>query len=144
MLSVGGGKYYKSIIDDYSRKFWVYILKEKSEAFSKFKDWCAVVEKEKGCVVKCLRTDNGLEFLSKDFELFCQSKGIKRHRTVPLNPQQSGVAERANRTIMERVRCMLFTSGMEKRFWAEAVATAVKLINKCSSFTIDGDTPDQI
>lgn len=92
MASVGGGRYYMTIIDDYSRKFWVYILKEKSEAFSKFKDWCAIVEKEKGCSVKCLRTDNGLEFLSREFELYCQSKGIRRHRTVTLNPQQNGVA----------------------------------------------------
>ena len=61
---------------------------------------------------------------------------------VLLNPQQNGVAERTNRTIMERVMCMLFTSGMEKRFWAKAVATAVKLINKCTSSGINGDTPD--
>lgn len=53
-----------------------------------------------------------------------------------------GVVERANRTIMERVRCMLFTSGMEKRFWAEAVSTAVKLLNKCPSSSINSDTPD--
>ncbi|KAL1536503.1 Retrovirus-related Pol polyprotein from transposon TNT 1-94 [Salvia divinorum] len=118
--SVGGGRYYMSIIDDYSRKIWLYILKEKSEAFGKFREWCKLMEtKKRGCL-KCLRTDNGLEFLSKEFESFCQEKGIERHRTVPLNPQQNGVAERANRTILERVRSMLLASGMEKRFWAEA------------------------
>ena len=131
-----------SVIDDFSRKMRVFILKEKSEAFSMFKEWCIIVEREKGCVVKCLRTDNGLEFLSKEFEKFCHEKGIKRHRTVPLNPQQNGVAERANRTIMERVRSMLLAFGMEKKFWTEAVSTAVKLINKCPSSSIYSETLD--
>lgn len=93
-------------------------------------------------VLKCLRTDNGLEYLSKEFDDYCKSKGIKRHRTVPMNPQQNGVAERANRTILERVRCMLLAAGMGKRFWAEAASTAVKLMNKCPSSSIGGDTPD--
>ena len=106
-----------SLIDDYSRRIWIYILKEKSEAFAKFKEWCIEVELEKGCKVKCLRIDNGLEYLSKSFDDFCKQKGIKRHRTVPMNPQQNGVAERANRTIVERVRYMLFSSGLGKKFW---------------------------
>lgn len=109
--SLGGGKYYMSIIDDYSRKAWVYILKEKSEAFTVFKNWCKEVELEKGCTLKCLRTDNGLEYLSREFDEFCKSKGMRRHRTVPANPQQNGVAERLNRTLLERVRCMLRNSG---------------------------------
>ena len=101
-----------------------------------------IVEKEKGSMLKVLRTDNGLKFLSKDFEKFCAKRGIKRHRTIPLNPQQNGVAERANRTILERVRCMLFSSGLEKKFWGEAAATAVKLLNNCPSSAINGDTLD--
>lgn len=59
-----------------------------------------------------------------------------------MNPQQNGVTERANRTIMERVRCLLSSSGLNKKFWAEAASTAVKLINKCPSSSIGGDTPD--
>ena len=59
-----------------------------------------------------------------------------------MNPHQNGVAESGNRTIMKRVRCMLLASGLEKKFWTEAVATAVKLINKCLSSSIDGDTPN--
>lgn len=85
-------------------------------------------------MLKCLRTDNGLEYLSKEFDEFCRSKGIKRHRIVPLNPQQNGVAERVNRTILERVRCMLLLAGMGKKFWAEAASTAVKMMNKNVQF----------
>lgn len=85
-------------------------MKNKSEVFERFKDWCTEVELEKNTTLKCLRTDNGLEFLSEEFQRFCKDKGIKRHRTVPGNPQQNGTAERMNRTILERVRCMLFDS----------------------------------
>ena len=105
-----------SIVDDYSRKSWIYILKEKSGALKWFKIWCGEVELEKGCSLKVLRTDNGLEFVSREFDDFCSSKGMKRHKTVPANPQQNGVAERLNRTLMERVRCMLLHAGVGKNF----------------------------
>lgn len=84
--SIGGGKYFLTIMDDFSRKVWVSILKEKSQAFDSFKKWCLEREVEKGSTVKCLRMDNGMEFLSGEFIDFCKLKGIKRHRTVPHNP----------------------------------------------------------
>lgn len=84
-----------------------------------------------------------MEFLSSEFEGFCKLKGIKRHRTAPRNPQQNGVAERMNRTLLERVRCLLFSSGLAKNFWDEALSTAAVLINKCPSSAIANDVPDQ-
>ena len=131
VTTIGGGRYFISITNDFSRKLWIYVMKEKSETFDKFRIWCKEAEVEKNLSLKCLITDNGLEFLSHQFDDFCKLKGIKRHRTVPNNPQQNGVAERANRTILERVRCMLISSGMPQRFWGEAACTAVVLINKC-------------
>lgn len=83
-----------------------------------------------------------LNFYLQNLMNFCKKKGIKRHRTVPHNSQLNGVAERANRTILERVRCMLISSGMGKQFWAEAAATASVLINKCPSSSLNGETPD--
>lgn len=112
-----GARYFLSIIDDFSRKLWVYILKNKSEAFESFKNWCSEVETEKGLPVKCLRTDNGLEFLNFEFQDYCKEKGIKRYKTVSANPQQNGVVERINRTILERVRCMRLNSRLPKQFW---------------------------
>lgn len=95
--SLRRGKYYMSIIDDWSRKVWVYILKEKSDVFKTFKIWCREGESEKGVSPKVLRTDNDFEYLSKEFDQFFQEKGIKCHRTVPANPLQNEVAERMNR-----------------------------------------------
>ena len=79
IASMSGGKYFVSIIDDYSRKVWIYILKDKSQAFTKFKEWHTRYENEKGYALKCLRIDNGMELVSSEFEEYCKSKGIKRH-----------------------------------------------------------------
>jgi len=76
-----------------------------------------------------LRTDNGLEFVSEQFNEFYWLKEIKRHKTVPRTPQQNGLAEQMNRTLLEWVRCMLLGAGLPKSFWGEAVTTAAYLIN---------------
>ena len=70
--SLGGTRYFLTLIDDYSRKVWIYFLKNKSETFLKFKEWKILVETQVGRKVKKLRTYNGLEFLSNDFNSFCQ------------------------------------------------------------------------
>ena len=69
--SLSGGRYFMSVIDDYSRKVWIYILKTKDEALEKFKIWKTLVETQSGFKVKCLRTDNGLELYNKEFEQYC-------------------------------------------------------------------------
>lgn len=143
-LTHGGGKYFMSIIDDYSRRVWVYILKTKDEAFTKFKDWMQTVENKSDRRVKHLRTDNGLEYLSESFIELCKSKGITRHRTVAGTPQQNGLAERMNRTLLERVRCMILNANLSKTFWGEALSTACYLVNRCPSSAIDFKTPMEL
>lgn len=76
-----------------------------------------------------MRTDNGLDFCSKEFAEYCQNKGIARHLTVPGTPQENGLAERMNRTLLELLRYMLLIASFSKTFWAEAVVTASYLIN---------------
>lgn len=100
------------------------------------------VENEKGTKLKCLKIDNGLEFLSKEFQELCKSKGIKRHLTMPANPQQSGVIERMNRTILDKLRSMLSDSGMPRKFWGEAAKTTCVLINKSPSSAVEFKMPD--
>lgn len=117
------------------------MLKAKSETFTKFVEWKNLVERQTERKLKALRTDNGLEFLSSDFKTLCQREGIMRHLTVKGTPQQNGLAERMNRTILERVRCMLSNANLPKEFWGEAVTTAVYLINRCPSSAIEFKTP---
>ncbi|KAG8503716.1 hypothetical protein CXB51_001714 [Gossypium anomalum] len=97
-----------------------------------------------GKQIKYLRTDNGLEFYSDEFNRLCKLEGIVRHLTVCRTPQQKGVAERMNRTIMEKVRCMLSNANLPKSFWAEVASTACFLINRSPSIAIEKKTPQEI
>jgi len=102
-----------------------------------------LIENQQDKKLKILRTDNGLEFCNQEFDSFCRKEGVIRHRTCAYTPQQNGVAERMNRTIMNKVRCMLSESGLGKQFWAEAASTAVFLINKSPSSSIEFDIPEE-
>jgi hypothetical protein len=133
-----------TIIDDYSRKVWPYFLKDKSEAFSTFKEWKVMIKNQTKKKVKKLRTDNGMEFCSNEFKAYCKSQGIVRHYTIPYMPQQNGVAERWNKTIISKARCMLSNSGLNRRFWAEAASIACYLINRSPCITLGKKTPIEV
>ncbi|GJW81925.1 copia LTR rider [Tanacetum coccineum] len=122
----------------------VYILKYKHEAFEKFKEWKQLVENQTGRTVKKLRMDNGLEFCNREFKQLCIESGIARHLTVAGTPQQNGLAECMNRTLMDKVRCLLIQFGLPRTLWAEAACTAAYLINRSPSKTIKKKTPIEI
>ena len=144
--SYGGRRYMMTIIDDFSRKVWVYFLRHKNETFATFKKWKTLVETQTGKKVKKLRTDNGLEFCEGDFNEFCANHGIARHKTIPGKPQQNGVAERLNRTILERARCMLSNAGLwhQRELWVEAASTACYLINRSPHSSLNFKIPEEI
>lgn len=141
VVSHGDNRYFLSIVDDYSRKLWMLLLKTKNEAFDKFKAWKVMIENQTNRKIKRFRTNNGLEFCAKEFNNFCRNEGIARHKTIKDTPQQNDLAEWMNRTILERVRCMLCTARLPRQFWVEAVMTACHLISKCPSTTIGLKTP---
>lgn len=142
--SLGKCHYFLSLVDDCSRKVWVYFLKIKDQANEKFVEWKHLVENQSGLKVKKLRIYNGLEFCNQEFDKFCSDHGIARHITIPYIPQQNGVVERMNITILERVRSVLSESGLPKVLWAESVNTVVYLINRTSSSAIQGKIPEQV
>ncbi|KAD7478319.1 hypothetical protein E3N88_01455 [Mikania micrantha] len=139
--SLGGNRYYFLLTDDFTRISWVYFMKRKSESFSLFKKFKAKVEKESGWFIKTLRTDRGGEFLSKEFNEFCETHGIHRDLTAPFTPQQNGVAERKNRTVTEMTRCLLQAKKLPNQFWGEAVATAVYLLSLSPTTAVPGKLP---
>ena len=75
-----------TIIDDFSRKVWVFFLKQKSEVLATFKEWNIMIEKQIGKQVKCFHTDNGLEFCYDELNVLCKLEGIVRHHTVRHTP----------------------------------------------------------
>ena len=131
--SIGGSRYFVTCIDDYSRYVSVYFIKHKSEVFEKFKLFEAMVTKECGEPIMKLRTDNGGEYTSTGFQAYLASKMIEHQLTVPHSPQQNGVAERLNRSLMESARAMLSNANLPNNLWAEAIATAAYLRNRITT-----------
>ncbi len=139
--SLSKAEYFVTFIDDKTRYVWVYMLKRKSDVFKCFREWRSFVEKFFGRSIKCLRTDNGGEFTSDEFESYLRNDGIKHELTIPKCPQQNGIAERMNRTLVEMVRCMLADSLLPKTFWAEALSTACYIRNRSPTKAVPGKTP---
>ena len=142
--SLGGSKYFVTFVDDYSRLVFVYFLKAKSEVFEKFKQFVALVENFTGKTVRILRSDRGGEYESREFQLFCAQKGIDKELTVPGSSQQNGVAERMNRTLMNKATAILRESKLGTGFWAEALSTAVHVRNRTPTSSVDGKTPMEL
>ena len=112
--------------------------------FAEFVKFKAAVELETGNKLKTLRSDNGGEYTSRQFEAYLAKEGIKHQLTVPYTPQQNGVSERRNRTLMEMARCLLYEKKLPLNFWAEAVNTAAYLINRMASRVLTDKTPYEL
>lgn len=128
--SIGKAKYLLTFIDDYSRKVFTYGLSKKSDVLEKFKEFKTFIEKYMDAKIKILRSDNGGEYGSADFATFMRKEGIKHQKTIPHTPEQNGVAERMNRTLLERAKCLMFDANLPPCFWGEAFNMATYLINR--------------
>jgi len=127
--SIGGSRYILLIVDDYSGMYFTYFLKNKSDVLHTliiFKEKCNNVL---GKRIKCIRTDNGREFINNEFREFTNREGIEHQKTVPYNPESNGKVERGNRVILERARTLLHESRLPLTFWAEAVAYVTHAAN---------------
>jgi hypothetical protein len=143
VASLNGYLYYVLFIDDHSRKTWIYFLKNKDGVLAKFQEFKARVENLTGRNIKVLRLDNGGEYTSKDFNNFCIEAGIKREYTVPYNPQQNGVAERKNKTIIEATKAMIHDQSLPMTLWEEACMTAVYVQNMSPHQFLKNITPEE-
>ncbi|XP_035838242.1 uncharacterized protein LOC118485855 [Helianthus annuus] len=129
VLSIGKKAYCLVIVDDYSRYTWVYFLSHKNETAVLVKQFITLAENQASAKVKVIRLDNGTEFKNITLDTFYIDKGIDRQFSAPQTPQQNGVAERRNRTLIEAARTMLADSKLPSFFWAEAVSTACYIQN---------------
>ncbi|GJV75037.1 zinc finger, CCHC-type containing protein [Tanacetum coccineum] len=136
-----GKKYIFLLVDDYSRYMWAYFLSTKDQAFDTFKEFKKSTENELRTTLKMLRTDRGGEFTSNEFTQYCKENGIARQLTAPYSPQQNGVVERRNRTIMSTTRCMMKATNMPQNFWAEAVRHAIYILNSVPTKALEDITP---
>lgn len=127
---VFGNKYFVTFTDDKTRFTWIYFLREKSGALDAFNKFIAEAERQSGCKLKTVRSDNGGEYINADFDKFFAEHGITRNLSNVHTPQQNGVAERLNRTLIEAAKAMLFMAGMQPEFWSFAVNAANHILNR--------------
>jgi hypothetical protein len=139
--SINGYYYFATFIDHYSRFTAVYFLKQKSDFFSKFKAYKALVENQTNKKIKTLQSDNGGEYKSQAFMNFCEDHGIARQFTNSYTPEQNGIFERKNRTLVESARSMLQTAKLPNSIWADAIATACHIQNRSFISNLDNITP---
>jgi len=119
----------------------VFFMRHKNEALKAFKVFVTTVENKWERRVKVLRSDNGLEYTNNEFLSYLESKGIEHEPTAPYTPEQNGRAERDNQTINDSARAMLIAKNLDERLWAEAVRTAVYLLNRTPTKQCPGSTP---
>ena len=119
------------------------MLQCKSDAFEAFKHFKILVETDKGVKIKTLRSDRGGEFTSEEFSSYCLEQGIKRQLTAPYSPQQNGVVERKNMTVLSMVRAMLKAKDLPRDLWGEVVSTVVYILNRSFTKALKGQTPHE-
>ncbi|KAJ8504994.1 hypothetical protein OPV22_005880 [Ensete ventricosum] len=141
--SISGALYFITFIDDFFRKVWAYALKTKDQVINVFKEFHARVERETKRQLKYIRSDNDGEYI-RLFNNYCRSHDIQHELTVSDMPQHNIIAERMNRTITEKIRCMLSQAKLPKRFWDEALRTAVDVINLSPCTALDGDVVEHV
>jgi hypothetical protein len=141
--SLGGAQYILTLLDDRSRKLWLAFLKQKSLVLPAFKAWRARVELLSGKRLKVFRSDNGGEFVNLGFQTHFAETGTSFQHSVAHTPQQNGVAERVNRSLVDSVRTMLIESGLPWSLWAEAAGYFAYTKNRSPHRAIN-DVPERI
>ena len=139
----GGYEYFITFTNDYSRYGYVYLIRRKSKAFEKFKKFRAEVENQLGKHIKAIRSDRGGEYLLGDFKDYLTQNGIVSQLTAPGTPQQNGIEERRNRTLLEMVRSMMSYLTLPVSFWGYALKTAMHILNLVPSKSVP-NTPKEL
>lgn len=132
-LSIGKKRFMLTIIDEFSRHVDVRFMAHKSDVANELILWIAAAERMHNRKVKCLRSDNGGEYMSSTLQDFLKSSGIQHETTAPDTPEQDGLAERMNRTIQDRMLTIMNDANLSQGFWAEIAFTTAYLINRSPS-----------
>lgn len=143
IASIGEAYYFVTFADDFSQYTKVYFMKTKDEVTSKFIKFKALVENQMGKKIKILRSNNGRDYVNCDLENILKANSIRYETTVPFTPEQTGVAERTNWTLVEGARSMLIESNLSSDYWAEAVSTSAYLRNRSPTVAVNGMTPEE-
>lgn len=137
----GGYTYVSKFTDEYSRMNAVYLLKTKNEAVDSLGNYVKDIIIPNGFRLERIRSDCGGEYVAEYYKKYCKSTGIVQEFTAPATPQQNGISERAGRTLMNIVRCLLYGGGLPEFLWGELCCTAVYITNRLPHVNMNNETP---
>lgn len=137
-------RYFLTLIDDFTHFTIIYLLSNKSDVTKYVMEYEAKVTAKFNSKIHRFRCDNGGEYVSTHFKNFCIKQGISLEYTTPYTPELNGVAERMNRTILEKARCIIYHSNVNKKLWGEAVLTSAYVTNRCPCRTQSNRIPAEM
>ena len=143
IATVSGIRWFVIFVDDSTRMTWLYTLHRKDDVFSVFQTFHAMIKTQFSAKLQILCSDNGGEYINKEFQAYFQLHGLIHETFCAQTPQQNGVAERKHRHILETARALLIGAHMPRSYWTDAIATAVHLINRMPSKLLNFKTPMQ-
>ncbi|GJV31700.1 putative RNA-directed DNA polymerase [Tanacetum coccineum] len=136
-----GYKYFLTIVDDFSRAVWTFLIKSKTEVYENIVNFINLIYTQFDNQVKIFRSDNGTEFVNKNMQLFCDKNGIIHQTSCAYTPQQNDIAERKHRHLLNVARSLMFQGGLPLYLWSECILTATYLINRTPSSVLAGKLP---
>ncbi|KAL2928850.1 Retrovirus-related Pol polyprotein from transposon RE1 [Bienertia sinuspersici] len=141
--TITGQRYFLTILDDFSRATWTYLIKSKTEVASVLKKFLLLIENHFNVTVKIIRSDNGTGIIQEECKVLFGGKGILHQRSAPRTPQQNGRVERNYRHLVETARAMRLHAGLPNYFWGECILAATHIINLLPSRVIEWKTPHE-
>ena len=139
--SIDGYKYFVTFTDDYTRYSCTFLLKKKSDVLEAFKRYIRRMKRQFGWKLRRFRSDNGGEYASDALDHVLAKEGIIWEPTIDYSPSENGVSERLNRTLCEKLRALLFESGLPLKLWSRLIETATYLKNRSPTKALGGKTP---
>ncbi|GKB73809.1 retrovirus-related pol polyprotein from transposon TNT 1-94 [Tanacetum coccineum] len=140
----GKFRYFLTIVDDFSRATWTYLMVHKLDAFEILKTFLKFVELQFSTKEKCIRSDNALEFVKGPYANYLANQGIEHQTTCVDRPQQNGRVKRKHMHILEVARALRFQASLPLKFWGDCVTTATYLINRYPSHILKNKTPYEL
>ncbi|KAJ0534888.1 putative RNA-directed DNA polymerase [Helianthus annuus] len=144
VTSYEGFKYFLTVVDDFSRTVWCYLLTSKTEVFDNLCSFYELMLTQFEKKIKVIRSDNGTEFVNNQMNIFCKNKGILHQTSCAYTPQQNGVVERKHRHLLNTARALMFQSNLPLKYWSDCILTAIYLINRLPSSVLNGRSPYEV
>jgi hypothetical protein len=139
-----GAKFFLTVVDDFSRSTWVFLMQHKSEVNTIIPYFFKLVEKQFHTQIQKIQSDNGREFFNSQTRDFLTNLGVLQQSSCVYTPQQNSVVERKHRHLLNVARALHFQSNLPLNFWGDFVLTAVYLINRLPTNVLKGHTPHEI